>query len=68
MSENRLKRTNLLNNDSLANNKRFDRLSSDARRDRDRGATCAGLIAIEPLKRCATVRSSGPRPDLARSI
>ena len=37
MSENRLKRTNLLNNDGLANNKRFNRLSADARRDRDRG-------------------------------
>jgi hypothetical protein len=48
MSEIELKRTNLLNNDSAAGNKRFDRLSSGARRvatggdvrgtDRDRAA------------------------------
>jgi hypothetical protein len=37
MSEIRLNRTNLLNNDSLPHNKRFDRLSSGARRDYDRG-------------------------------
>jgi hypothetical protein len=33
MSENRLKRADLLNNDSLANNKRFDSVLPGARRD-----------------------------------
>ena len=39
MSEIRLNRTNLLNNDSLPDNKRFDRLSSGARRDCNRDPT-----------------------------
>jgi hypothetical protein len=65
MSENRLKRTDLLNNDSLANNKRFDSVLPGARRDwgdvrgidRDRAA--------EVLRDREVERS---RPDLARSI
>jgi hypothetical protein len=65
MSETRLKRADLLDNDSLANNKRFDSVLPGARRDwgdvrgvdRDRAA--------EALRDREVERT---RPDLARSI
>jgi hypothetical protein len=64
MSDNRRNPTNLLNNDRLRTTSALKGILSVLGKN-PMGATCAGPIAIEPLKRCATERSSAGKPDAA---
>ena len=64
MSDNRRNLTNLLNNDRLRTTSALTAILSVLGKN-PMGATCAGPIATEPLKRCATTRSSTSKPDTA---
>lgn len=56
-------RTNLLNNDGFRTTSALTAIFPVLGKS-PTGATCAEPIAIEPLKRCATTRSSALKPDI----